>query len=304
MEPLWTFIDDHTETPFFIWFAPSIPHYPHNPPNEYHDLYALEDLSEPHRSYLASVSWFDAAVGELVEHLESRRLLERTLIVYLTDNGWDGASARVFDDGPRGKASLYENGFRTPVVFHWPGVVAAGRSTDALISTVDLYPTLLDYAGAPKSVARSGRNLRPIVEGRKEHVRAFVVGHLDRAYEHMRDEGGFFVRTPEWYFISRATSPPELYDVVADPEQMRNVAEDHPDVAEDLRQKIRVWRKQVKRVPRGWRPEQAYEHGRTNEGSGDLRKRGQDFVALQQVAPAAGDSRFTLRSGPTSEYGR
>ena len=84
MQPLWSFVDGHLEQPFFVWFAPSIPHYPHDAPSEYLELYPEEDISVARRRYLASVSWFDAAVGEIIDHLESRHLLKRTLIVYLT----------------------------------------------------------------------------------------------------------------------------------------------------------------------------------------------------------------------------
>ncbi len=70
----------------------------------------------------------------------------------------------------------------------------------------------------------------------------------------MKDEGGFFVRTLRWYFILREIAPPELYAVGSDPEQLRNVAGEHPGVVRELTAEIRVWEARTRRVPRGWRP--------------------------------------------------
>ena len=144
-ESVYAFPRAHSETPFFLWFAPTIPHVPHDAPRRFFDLYDGVEVPAGRHGYYASVSWLDASVGELVRHLEEHGLRERTLVAYVTDNGWratgyDPSHGRsgFSRDGGRGKFSLYEMGFRNPIILNWPWRVSAGKVSDALVSTVDL----------------------------------------------------------------------------------------------------------------------------------------------------------------------
>lgn len=247
MEPLFSFIDEQGDGPFFVWFAPQLPHLPHNPPAKYRELYASLEQTWFTPGYYASISWFDAAVGQLVRHLEERGLRERTLIVYLADNGWQAPAEGVEYDfligGAKGKMSLYELGFRTPIIFSWPDVIPAGEVRAELVSTVDLFPTLLDYAGVARPPNRTGVDLRPIFEGEPVETPKALVGTAASLREDRpgRPGGGAFVRTPRWHYLWYADGREALFDVSADPDEEHDVAQQHPDVAKQSRGRIRRW---------------------------------------------------------------
>jgi uncharacterized sulfatase len=260
MEPVYDFIDAHRDGPFFIWFAPMLPHLPHTAPKEFQQRYQRNELSRFAERYFAACTWYDHLVGQLVEYIESRGLSEKTLFVYLSDNGWDQSPTaerrgRIEGllGGPKGKASMYELGFRTPIVFHWPGRVESGRRVEALVSTVDVLPTLLDYAGVAIPGGLPGRSLRPWLEGGRGPGRRHVVGSagiLRRAStdddELFTDEDAFYIQTPDWYLIDyQDRGAVELYDMRADPEQNRDVAALHPAIVEALREEIARWKQSV-----------------------------------------------------------
>jgi arylsulfatase A-like enzyme len=247
MEPVFSFIDEQRDGPFFVWFAPQLPHLPHNPPAEYRELYASLGGTWFTPGYYASISWFDAAVGQLLHHLEERGLRERTLVVYLADNGWqapaDGVEYDFLLGGAKGKLSLYELGFRTPILFSWPGVISAGETRDELVSTADLFPTLLDYAGVPRPPNRTGVDLRPIFEGEPLELPTALIGSAASLREDRPGEprGGSFVRTPRWHYLWYADGREALFDIAADPDEEHDVSRAHPDVVRQARAQIRRW---------------------------------------------------------------
>jgi uncharacterized sulfatase len=257
MEPVYDFIDANRDDPFFIWFAPMLPHVPHTAPKEFRQRYRGKQLSASAARYFAACTWYDHLVGQLLQHIESRGLSEKTLLVYLSDNGWDqsptvehrGRFGSVLG-GPKGKISMYELGVRTPIIFHWPGRVESGRRLEALVSTVDVFPTLLDYAGVAIPAGLTGQSLRPWLEGGAGPARRHIVGSADSlrrppgsSGELFADEHAFYIRTPAWYLIDyedRGTV--ELYDMKTDPEQNRDVAALQPAIVKALREKIASWK--------------------------------------------------------------
>jgi uncharacterized sulfatase len=285
MEPLFSFIDEHASAPFFVWFSPKLPHFPHDASAEYEAPYAGRDLSIKAIRYYANVTRFDARVGELLEILEQRGLRENTLVVYLADNGWDqGPRVSSFPgsreawqrmegfDGERGKKSMYELGFRTPIILSWPGHVPAGVVRDQLVSAVDLFPTLLDYAqpraakpraAQPRAAAlelppgRPGHSLRPLLEGGADWPRTEVIGAMskvrmsskrpaDRPAPNYNDrEPAYFLRSRDWYYIWREDwGSEELYDVHLDPKQTRDLATERPELTRRLRARIEDWKRE------------------------------------------------------------
>lgn len=275
MEPVWEMLEKAEDQPFLLWFAPVLPHTPLDAPPRYRDPYLQAGVSNSAVAYYANVSRLDAAIGELLERLEAMALRERTLVVYLSDNGWDQApevQARrqgPILGGPRGKMSMYELGFRTPIVFQWTGHVPKGVLHDELISTLDLFPTLLDYAGLATPSGRSGQSLRPAIEGNQPLPERPVYGRMVGALPETVDAAArtvlqrlrrpaSFARRGRWHYFSFETTdgrpiPGEqyLYDLERDPEEMQDVADANPKVVAALRQEIARWRKQARRsLPR------------------------------------------------------
>lgn len=264
MQPVFDFVDRSAQRPFFLWFAPKIPHLPHDPPQRFLDLYAEAGLPPGTADYYGSVSWFDWSVGALLDHLEARGLRENTLVVYVVDNGWQELPDAPFGEridpnvfllgGPKGKASFYDEGFRTPIVFAGPGV-PAGRRIDSLVSIVHLFPTLLDYAGADAPRDRASISLRPALEGRRPPPGGPVIGHVrlvrsdrpdgTRVAESDMVPGGFFVRTEDWHYFWSEAGEHALFSLGVDPEENEDVVATHPDFARKHRARIRRWMRRL-----------------------------------------------------------
>ena len=158
---LFAFIDEASgRKPMFIWWAPKIPHRPHDPPREYRALFDQQEIPVPawigedrrdsflrkERLSLAMEVWLDDGIGKLQEKLRERGVYKDTLFVFVIDNGWS--------NGYVSKGSPFEKGVRTPVFFSWPARIKGGQRFDCLTSTLDIYPTILDYAGAKTPLPR------------------------------------------------------------------------------------------------------------------------------------------------------
>jgi uncharacterized sulfatase len=260
MKPLFDFIDTRGDQPFFVWFAPKLPHTPFDAPERFREAYASEPPGTA--GYYANIARFDELLGELLDHLEARDLTRATLVVFVCDNGWEVVPhmteirQRVVGGGTRGKFSLYELGVRTPVLFRWPGRISAGGRSDAFVSLVDVMPTLLDYAGIPVPADLPGRSVRPVIEGRADGVRDAIIGTMTLAFRGATaDEkravhgGGEFIRTRHWYYLTYLDEGRhELYDMDSDPDQRHDVSAAHPQVVDHLRQQIRRWKTDTARM--------------------------------------------------------
>jgi arylsulfatase A-like enzyme len=265
MQPLYDFIDEHSERPFFVWFAPMLPHTPHDPPPHNRDLYPRGRFSRAERLYLGNVSRLDDRVGELLAHLDERGLRESTVIVFLSDNGWDPVPKgpqyiRAFG-GPKGKFSIHENGFRTPVVFSWPGVLTPGRRHAELVSTADLFPTILEIGGVTEpSPLREGSSLLPFLLGTGPFERTVVHGAVSRLRRAapgkakpgdlpIKDERAYFRRDREWRYLWRAArGEEELYAIERDPWEEEDLAGSHPELIEAFRADVEQWLKAMTAV--------------------------------------------------------
>jgi arylsulfatase A-like enzyme len=264
MQPLWDFIDEHAEGPFFVWFAPMLPHLPFDAPPRYRLLYEGKDLSPVTKAYYANLTRFDDRVGELLAHLEMRGLREKTLVIYISDNGWNregdpGAMQPRERGKTRGKLTAGELGHRTPLVFSWPGVLPEGKRHEDLVSAVDLFSTILDFAGAQQVPGRPGRSLYPLLTGAGDFDRESVIGSVTELLnqESSRVEGSFlgpeepeayFLRDRTWRYVwYRRSGREELYRIREDPFETRNVVDRYPHEVRRFRREVTRWIEEMKR---------------------------------------------------------
>ncbi|MEP2776544.1 MAG: sulfatase-like hydrolase/transferase [Luteolibacter sp.] len=246
MKPIYDFIEDAQaeEKPFFIWYAPLLPHTPHNPPAEIFAKYKGKGPTPAAEKYYAMVEWFDNTCGELDGYLEKSGLKENTVILYLADNGWDGEYG---DNGERAKLSPYENGIRTPMFVRWPGTVEAQRDDETLAHIIDFPTTLLKITGAKNPGDLPGLNLLDR-DAMKARDTVFV-----EAYTHdiadLTDPSKSLIADVVingWWklIVPRAARPdrpfsgvPEtavLYDLKADPLEKNEVSKEHPEIVAKL----------------------------------------------------------------------
>ncbi len=262
MEPVLDFIDSavEQEKPFFVWYAPFMPHTPHTPPERLFQKYKAKGIeSDFVARYYAMVEWFDETCGELIDHLDQRKIRDNTLIVYIGDNGWiQQTEASGF--APRSKQSANEGGTRQPTMFSWPSVIPPGDRGEQLCSSVDIVPTALAAAGVEVPQELPGYNLLPILKSGEPTPRKEVYGEtfahdiadindpeasllyrwvIDGRWKLLLTYDGKVGRYAQHH--DQADRAPQLYDLLADPHEDRNVAAQHPEVVRELADKLQAW---------------------------------------------------------------
>lgn len=159
LQPIYDFINTATseKKPFFVWYAPMMPHLAHNPPARILEKYKTRTDSLKMAKYWAMCEWFDETCGELLGFLDKNDLAKDTIVVYVTDNGWiqDPDADRCRDDS---KLSQYDGGVRTPIMIRWPGHVKP-RWEEKPAASIDIAPTLLSVCGVKPGAALQGINL-------------------------------------------------------------------------------------------------------------------------------------------------
>ncbi|MEZ5351099.1 MAG: sulfatase-like hydrolase/transferase [Bryobacteraceae bacterium] len=260
MQPVFDFIDKSEGKPFFLWYAPFLPHTPHNPPERILAHYRTLGLPIEIAKYYAMVEWLDETVGQLMGHLEEKGLAKNTVVAYLADNGWTQKSDGVPFWESRSKLSPYEDGLRTPILLWGPGI-RAERDDRSLASSVDLATTLLPIAGMKPLPEMPGIDLtKRRARSRRHAIYGALFAHtavdirspeanlkyrwmIEDRYKLIVPYAGnaeveFWPGRPK---VSWSLPEAELFDVVADPAETRNLAAEKPDTVRQLRRTLDRW---------------------------------------------------------------
>jgi arylsulfatase len=255
--------------PFFAYLPTNAPHAPLYVPQADRDAveahfsaheHLLPELPPDLRSsivrFLAMIRNLDTQVGRLRRFLTERGLARDTLLVFMTDNGSTFGPA-YYNAGMRGaKCSLWEGGHRVPCFVHWPGGgLGEPRDIGGLTQVQDLLPTLVEFCGLTPPPACDGISLAPVLRGQTQPPadRMLVVnysrmpGDLDYpspASPSVVRRRGSAVLWKHW----RLLEEDRLYDLRTDAGQERNVIDDHPSVAEAMREHLAAWWAEVEPV--------------------------------------------------------
>ncbi len=250
MQPIFSFVDDCQAKgqPFFIWYAPFLPHLPHNAPQKYREVYKADpDVPAHAGAYYAACTWFDATVGQLVKHLEKRGLAENTIFVFVCDNGFVPDPKKPMAGGDfnytkRSKRSPFDDGLRTPILLYRKGHTKSATHTTPC-SSVDILPTLLEALQINRANhSLSGRSLWPAATGREQLAEKAVFGAIypgdasslgnpsrDVAYRWVR-KGPFKLIVPHVRKGQQAwgnyLDKPVLFNITEDPGETRNLLGD------------------------------------------------------------------------------
>ncbi len=194
------------------------------------------------KDYLRCIASVDDNVGRVLDYLDTAGLADNTVVIYSSDQGFYLGDHGWFD-----KRFMYEESYRQPLMIRWPGVVQPNSVSDRLVSNVDFAETFLDIAGVEIPADMQGRSLVPILTGqtpddwRKSHYYQYYEFFGDRQAAHMvRRHYG--VRTARFKLIHFYNIDEwELYDIVKDPHEMRNVYGDeaYADVVSELNGEIK-----------------------------------------------------------------
>ena len=255
------FLERHRTKPFFLYLAHNSIHAP---------IMAPRALVEKHRArpgagtpdnnpvIAAMMEVLDDGIGRVLAKLDALGLRQNTLVIFYSDNGG------LLKDGAQtpwrgGKAQLYEGGLRVPLVLRWPGVIAAGRTSNAPVTTVDFFPTFLELTGGAKRVtppaadaSLDGVSLVSLLRGGAAPSREAIYWH----YPHYHSAGiggpAGAIRAGDWklieYYETSLTgqgAPLELFNLRDDPAETRNLASADPRRVTALQEKLSAWRTAV-----------------------------------------------------------
>ena len=240
--------------PFFLYFAPTIPHVALQVPDaalkEYEGQFPETPYTgdnrylpqrTPRAAYAAMITYLDAQVGRILDTLKEIGADERTLVIFTSDNGatFDvgGAPTQFFEShGPlRGhKTNLYEGGIRVPMIARWPGHIRAGATSDHIAANWDLWSTFAELVGGEVPKDTDGISFAPTLLARGEQRR-----HEALYWEFHAQGSSQAVRMGRWKGIrTNVAKQPgaaiELYDLERDPREATNVATQNPDVVQRI----------------------------------------------------------------------
>ncbi|MEN8693408.1 MAG: arylsulfatase [Akkermansiaceae bacterium] len=230
-----------TKKPFFAYLPYCTPHSPMQVPDEFWNRFQNKDLKMRHRepkkekdahkrASLAMVENLDWNVGRVLKQLEELKLEEKTIVIYFSDNGPNGWR---WNAGMRGKkGSNDEGGLRVPFFIRWPGQIPKGRKVKEIAGAIDIFPTLADLTGIKRKEPKpiDGVSLKPLLIGKANPwpVRTIFSTWANR----------FSLRTHQY----RLSDKGELFDIVADPGQRKNLAKQKPEVLAELKLQMAQWR--------------------------------------------------------------
>lgn len=192
------------------------------------------------RTYFAAVTEIDDQVGRLLDFLVRRGVYDNTLVIFCADHGDSlGIHAGLTDK----TIFMYEETNRIPLIVKEPAPVhRAGQTEDAFVGTCDFYPTILDYAGLRQPEPdRDGASLRPLIEGTAKEWRESIATEgfgLDFIQHSQRA-----LRWKHFKYVFNCGGPDELYDLLADPHEMKNLAADPSSAGllREGREKLDAW---------------------------------------------------------------
>jgi arylsulfatase A-like enzyme len=247
------FIREHRDGPFLCYLPYNTPHSPMQVPDRFYEKFSNfaptlraresdgEDLSMT-RAALAMVENIDWNVGRILTTLDELQLADDTIVLYFSDNGPN--SFRWNGDLKGRKGSLDEGGLKAPLLVRWPGTIPPGTKIDRIAGAIDLLPTLADLAGVPliSRKALDGRSLKPLLTG----TAADWPDRVLASYRGGGKNGGVSLRTQQF----RLDSQGQLFDLVADPGQRANVADQQPDVLARLQAQAKTFQQELSAAQR------------------------------------------------------
>jgi arylsulfatase len=230
--------------PFFCYLTPNAPHEPLEVPDEYARLYAGK-VPDNVAKFYGMITNIDDNVGRLLAKLEEWGIAEKTLLIFMTDNG-SAHGWKIYNAGRRGgKGTPFEGATRVPAFWRWPAAWRGGIEVTALTAHIDVVPTLAEIAGISLSAKMraqiEGRSLLPLLrDPSATWPDRFLFTHVGRWERGKAKESKFAkcaVRNARFALVNNT----ELYDLETDPAQKTNIIAENPPVLEALRAAYDQW---------------------------------------------------------------
>jgi arylsulfatase A len=221
--------------PFFLYYASNFPHVP---------IYASPAFEGKSKRGLYGdvVTELDWSIGQLFKTLKNLKIDGNTLVIFTSDNGpslpqkdYGGSAGLLFE----GKNSTYEGGMREPAIAWWPGKIKPNVISTALANSMDLLPTFSKLSGAnlPKDRILDGTDISDLLFSKKDKLRNMIYYYINQNLYAVR-KGPWKAHFTTHPSYSKETpvvhDPPLLYNIEEDPSEKYSVAQQHPDIVEDL----------------------------------------------------------------------
>ncbi|SDL50037.1 Arylsulfatase A [Kriegella aquimaris] len=268
------FIDKNASAPFLLYFSLYSVHAPFDAPTNRiakyekkkevlaltdEDRFAEETNAEKpftyrkkqdHPTYAAMVESMDMAVGKILGELNDKGIADNTVVIFFSDNGGLSTSEGIpTANSPlrAGKGWLYEGGIREPAIIKWPGTIKPGMVSDATITSMDFYPTILEMTGQPlrPDLHIDGRSLVPLLKGETNKLHEVTYYH----YPHHSNQKGSpssAIRDGDYKLIVFLNENRfELYNLKNDIGERHNLAPKLPELTNHLYKKLYEWWEEV-----------------------------------------------------------
>ncbi len=264
------FLDKNADNPFLIYFSFYSVHAPFSAPNERVEKFASKQKElaltdeerfgeesigdktftfrdrQDHPTYAAMVESMDMAVGRVLNKVKEEGIEDNTIVIFFSDNGGLSTSEGTPTSNTplrTGKGWLYEGGIREPAIIKWPGEAKPGTVSDAVITSMDFYPTILEMIGQPlrPDLHIDGKSIVPVLKGEVKKIHDATYFH----YPHRSNQKGgpsSAIREGDYKLILFLNDNRlELYNIKNDIGEQHNLAEQLPQIRDNLREKLEKW---------------------------------------------------------------
>lgn len=245
--------------PYFLYYAPYAVHTPLQAPGELVEKYRNKKTTEAHYNpvYAALVEVMDRNVGKILKAVEGSGMADRTVVIFTSDNGG------VYDISKQwplraGKGAFYEGGIRVPLIIYQPGKIESRSINNALVSHLDLFPTIADLTGFSSELLMDGKSLLPLLKNGEDedwnnrslywHFPAYLEGGNKETQDRFfRTRPVSVIVKGNWKLIENYEDGTfELYNLKIDVGEHCNVAVDFPEKLEELKMMLDEWKKEIK----------------------------------------------------------
>lgn len=260
--------------PFFAYISTNAPHGPFIAPEEYKLKFIKQNYPENAQGFYGKIENIDDNLGILLEKLNAWDIADNTILIFMSDNGKSGGGKNnvhgpTYNAGMKGmKGSAHEGGARVPFFIRWPNEFNAGEKVDVLLNHYDILPTLAEIAGIDISDLPDldGQSFLPYLKNtahKMDDRYRFIhggrwplnpenannqkgsgpwLGTIDSSNPDSSIYKNCAVRNERYRFVNNK----ELYDVISDPGQKQNIAAEHPEVVDEMRNVYNRWWSRVR----------------------------------------------------------
>lgn len=244
-EEAMNYIENQKNQPFFCYISTNAPHSPFYVNDTYSDLYRGFP-NVPSKEFYGMITNIDDNIGLLMNKLEDLKIADNTILIFITDNGsamGEHKSEKInpYNAGMRGKKnSEYDGGHRVPFFIRWKnGNIEAGRDISQITSHIDVLPTLIDLCNLEDKYQTiyDGKSLVPLLNNEFYQWNDRILITDSQRLQHPVKWRKSAVMSDKY----RLVNGNELYNIIEDPSQQNDIAEQHPEMVKQYRQVYEVW---------------------------------------------------------------